>query len=148
MREDCRYFQRRTYRSGDSVQFCALRLAPEAPWRCPDSCPRYTPTPVVPGRHPQAAAERADGSDRGPGVAPGRSGSAEAETGPPPARSGFGHAEAVPPGAAAVLSSAEGIIGAAGPEIRAERTRARREEEQAGLSLWERLRRRSARWRR
>lgn len=41
MREDCKFFQRRISRSGDPVSFCALDLAPEAPWRCPEECRRY-----------------------------------------------------------------------------------------------------------
>jgi hypothetical protein len=41
MREDCKFFQRRSYRSGDVASFCALGLAPEAPWRCPEGCRRY-----------------------------------------------------------------------------------------------------------
>ena len=41
MREDCRHFQSRTYASGDVARFCVLDLAPEAPWRCPENCPRY-----------------------------------------------------------------------------------------------------------
>jgi hypothetical protein len=41
MREDCKYFQMRSYRSGDVARFCALDLAPEAPWRCPSTCTRY-----------------------------------------------------------------------------------------------------------
>lgn len=41
MREDCRHFQSRTYETGESARFCVLNLAPEAPWRCPDHCPRY-----------------------------------------------------------------------------------------------------------
>jgi hypothetical protein len=41
MREDCRHFQSRTYPSGEVARFCVLNLAPEAPWRCPSSCPRY-----------------------------------------------------------------------------------------------------------
>jgi hypothetical protein len=69
MREDCKFFQRRTYRSGDVASFCALGLAPEAPWRCPEGCRRYetrvgeptrpTPqeqTPTGPELHPDAAA--------------------------------------------------------------------------------------------
>ncbi|MDA8063109.1 MAG: hypothetical protein M0T80_11890 [Actinomycetota bacterium] len=42
MREDCKYFQRRLSASGEPTRFCALDLAPEAPWRCPAECPRYT----------------------------------------------------------------------------------------------------------
>ena len=41
MREECKHFQSRTYRSGEAVRFCVLDLAPEAPWRCPDDCPKY-----------------------------------------------------------------------------------------------------------
>lgn len=41
MREDCRHFQSRTYDDGEVARFCVLNLAPEEPWRCPDSCPRY-----------------------------------------------------------------------------------------------------------
>lgn len=43
MREGCKYYVSRTYPSGDSVRKCELDLAPEAPWRCPDDCPAYTP---------------------------------------------------------------------------------------------------------
>ena len=41
MREHCKHFQSRTYASGEVARFCVLDLAPEAPWRCPDECPRY-----------------------------------------------------------------------------------------------------------
>jgi hypothetical protein len=41
MREECKHFQSRTYASGEVARFCVLNLAPEAPWRCPDNCPRY-----------------------------------------------------------------------------------------------------------
>lgn len=41
MREECKHFQSRTYASGEVARFCTLDLAPEAPWRCPDDCPRY-----------------------------------------------------------------------------------------------------------
>lgn len=41
MRQDCKYFESRTYGSGDTVRKCDLDLAPEAPWRCPDGCPAY-----------------------------------------------------------------------------------------------------------
>lgn len=41
MREDCKHFQSRTYASGEVARFCVLDLAPEAPWRCPEGCPRY-----------------------------------------------------------------------------------------------------------
>lgn len=41
MREHCKHFQSRTYASGEVARFCVLDLAPEAPWRCPENCPRY-----------------------------------------------------------------------------------------------------------
>lgn len=41
MREECKHFQSRTYSSGEVARFCELDLAPEAPWRCPDQCPKY-----------------------------------------------------------------------------------------------------------
>lgn len=42
MREDCKFYESRTYPNGDTVRKCDLDLAPEAPWRCPDDCPKYT----------------------------------------------------------------------------------------------------------
>jgi len=42
MRQDCKYFESRTYPNGDTVRKCDLDLAPEAPWRCPDDCASYT----------------------------------------------------------------------------------------------------------
>jgi hypothetical protein len=41
MREDCRHFESRTYEGGEVARFCQLDLAPEAPWKCPDQCPKY-----------------------------------------------------------------------------------------------------------
>jgi hypothetical protein len=41
MNEECVNFQSRTYSSGEAARFCRLDLAPEAPWRCPDNCPKY-----------------------------------------------------------------------------------------------------------
>ena len=41
MRQDCKYFESRTYRNGDTVRKCDLDLAPEAPWRCPSDCTAY-----------------------------------------------------------------------------------------------------------
>lgn len=43
MREGCKFFESRTYATGESVRKCDLDLAPEAPWRCPDNCPAYRP---------------------------------------------------------------------------------------------------------
>lgn len=42
MRQDCKYYESRTYPNGDTVRKCDLDLAPEAPWRCPENCPSYT----------------------------------------------------------------------------------------------------------
>jgi hypothetical protein len=42
MRQDCKFFESRSYANGDTVRKCDLDLAPEAPWRCPDDCPKYT----------------------------------------------------------------------------------------------------------
>ncbi len=44
MHEDCRHFESRTYPSGEVARFCVLDLAPEAPWRCPESCAHYEQT--------------------------------------------------------------------------------------------------------
>lgn len=41
MRQDCKHFESRTYRSGETVRKCDLDLAPEAPWRCPADCPKF-----------------------------------------------------------------------------------------------------------
>ena len=43
MRESCKYFESRTYPDGETVRKCDLDLAPEAPWRCPENCAKYTP---------------------------------------------------------------------------------------------------------
>jgi hypothetical protein len=43
MREECKQFESRTYANGETVRKCNLDLAPEAPWRCPDNCPKYEP---------------------------------------------------------------------------------------------------------
>jgi hypothetical protein len=42
MRQDCKFFESRTYPNGETVRKCDLDLAPEAPWRCPDDCQAYT----------------------------------------------------------------------------------------------------------
>jgi len=41
MRTDCRHYESRTYSGGEVVRKCRLDLAPEAPWRCPEDCPRF-----------------------------------------------------------------------------------------------------------
>jgi hypothetical protein len=76
MREDCRFYESRTYTSGEVVRMCRLDLAPDAPWRCPDDCPKFTrrtfdagwtiapltpkPTPPQPPEVGEAAAELLD----------------------------------------------------------------------------------------
>ena len=41
MRTECKNFESRSYPNGDTVRKCSLDLAPDAPWRCPEPCPRY-----------------------------------------------------------------------------------------------------------
>lgn len=41
MRVDCRNYESRTYANGEVVRKCRIDLAPEAPWRCPENCPKY-----------------------------------------------------------------------------------------------------------
>lgn len=41
MRVTCKFYESRTYRSGDTVHQCRLDLAPEAPWRCPADCASF-----------------------------------------------------------------------------------------------------------
>ncbi|MEL0284464.1 MAG: hypothetical protein VW964_07845, partial [Ilumatobacter sp.] len=41
MRTECKHFESRSYPNGDTVRKCNLDLAPDAPWRCPEDCPRY-----------------------------------------------------------------------------------------------------------
>jgi hypothetical protein len=41
MRQDCKYFESRSYPNGETVRKCDLDLAPEAPWRCPDDCSSF-----------------------------------------------------------------------------------------------------------
>jgi hypothetical protein len=41
MRENCRHFESRSYPGGEVARFCLLDLAPEAPWKCPDQCPKF-----------------------------------------------------------------------------------------------------------
>ncbi|HEY9556741.1 MAG TPA: hypothetical protein VIR58_08400 [Acidimicrobiales bacterium] len=74
MRQDCKHFESRTYRNGETVRKCDLDLAPEAPWRCPADCPKHEPrfadvnwshgtlvTPPTPAE-PLDALDRDDGS--------------------------------------------------------------------------------------
>lgn len=97
MRENCRHFQSRTYDTGEVARFCVLNLAPEAPWRCPDDCPRYEPD-IIDGSFVIGSLNRP---------------SVEAEPDEP--------AEDV----ATILAEASSIVTAAGPEILAEVERER-----------------------
>ncbi|MBI2710987.1 MAG: hypothetical protein HYX34_15050 [Actinobacteria bacterium] len=104
MRQDCKYFESRTYGNGETVRKCDLDLAPEAPWRCPADCARYEPrladvdwshgtliTPPTP-EEPPGLDERADEI-------------------------------------AALLDEAEDVVNAVGPQVLAE---VRAEQERAG----------------
>ena len=94
MRQNCKHFQSRTYPSGDTVRKCAIDLAPEAPWACPDDCQGFEPRLAdVNWRH-------------GSLVTPAT----------PDAPSSVGD----DPSVAALLDSAEDIINDAGPAIKAE----------------------------
>jgi hypothetical protein len=118
MREECKHYQSRTYASGEVARFCVLDLAPEAPWRCPDNCPRYAP-------------RRADaGWIHGDLVEP----AIEDEPLTPDEPAGD---------IAALLDEAENTVNAVGPEVRAEIERQRR---QQSTPAWRRaLRRRGGR---
>ena len=41
MRENCRHYESREYEGGEVARFCTLDLAPEAPWKCPEDCPKF-----------------------------------------------------------------------------------------------------------
>jgi hypothetical protein len=94
MRQDCKYFESRSYPSGDTVRKCDLDLAPEAPWRCPDDCPKYD----------RRLADVA--WSHGTLITPAT----------PPEPEGLGEDDSI----AALLDAAEDIVNNAGPDIRAE----------------------------
>ncbi|MEZ5138199.1 MAG: hypothetical protein R2702_17290 [Acidimicrobiales bacterium] len=95
MRQDCKYFESRTYANGDTVRKCDLDLAPEAPWRCPADCARY--------ERRLADVNWAHGSLITPPT--------------PDEPAGLDDPDA---NIAALLDEAEDIVNAAGPRIRAE----------------------------
>ena len=112
MRVECKHYESRTYRSGETVRMCRLDLAPEAPWRCPEACPRFERRLADAGWH------------HGSLVAPP----------PPPEPPGLG------PAAAALLDEAEDIVNRAGPGIVADVSRTRQATK--APSLWRRVTRR------
>ena len=95
MRQDCKFFESRTYANGETVRKCDLDLAPEAPWRCPADCPAFRPR--------LADVNWAHGSLVTP------------ET--PPEPPGL---DERPDDIAALLDEAEDIVNAAGPTVLAE----------------------------
>ncbi len=90
MREDCRNYESRTYASGEVVRMCRLDLAPDAPWRCPEECVKFSRRTF----------------DAGWTVAP------LTPKPTPPAPDDFSAA-----GAAELLDAAEDIINSVGPEV-------------------------------
>jgi len=111
MRQDCKHYQSRTYPSGDTMRKCALDLAPEAPWRCPETCEKYERRLAdVNWRH-------------GSLVTPPT----------PEAPTSIGDDETV----GALLDEAEDIINAAGPDVRADVDREQNlRAKRAGLRRW------------
>jgi hypothetical protein len=43
MREECKHFQSRTYKTGDVARFCSLGNAPDQPFSCPADCVTFEP---------------------------------------------------------------------------------------------------------
>jgi len=115
MRTECKNFESRTYPNGDTVRKCNLDLAPEAPWRCPESCVGFE----------RRLADQA--WTHGSLVVP--------PTPPEPVSVEDGTA-------AALLDEAEDILNAAGDRIMAEVTEAQLEEERKSRGLRRFLRRR------
>ena len=109
MRQDCKFFESRTYANGDTVRKCDLDLAPEAPWRCPDDCPAYT--------RRMADVNWAHGTLVTP------------ET--PPEPKGLGEDDSI----AALLDAAEDIINDAVPSTIADLEEERRKRDKKGLRL-------------
>lgn len=114
MRQDCKYFESRTYPNGDTVRKCDLDLAPHAPWRCPDDCPKYERRLVdVAWQHGTLVTP----------ATPQEPSSLDDDDG----------------SIAALLDAAEDIVSAAGPELMAELEAERR---RAATPRWKRIFRR------
>jgi hypothetical protein len=112
MREECKHFQSRTYDSGEVARFCALDLAPDAPWKCPENCPSYV--------RRLADVGWVHGSLVEPKLEP--------------------MPDVPDDEAAAVLDNAEDIVNAVGPSVLAE-VKAEEEREGRGGSRWWRRKR-------
>jgi hypothetical protein len=95
MRTNCKFYESRTYPSGESVRKCDLDLAPEAPFRCPDNCPAFKPRMADIGW---------------------TYGSLQSDLGPAQPK-GFDES------AAALLDEAENIVNAVSPDVLAEFSR-------------------------
>ena len=117
MREECKHFQSRTYASGEIARFCRLDLAPEAPWRCPENCPKYerrmgdagwSHGSLVPAPVPEEPAEDSEGI-------------------------------------ASLLDQAEDIINTVGPTIVAEVDRQRQPGRGSGQPWWKKGRKKRSR---
>jgi hypothetical protein len=93
MREECKYFESRTYPNGETVRKCDLDLAPEAPWRCPDNCPKYERR-LIDAAWEFGTLQRTPTPDEPPGLNDGS--------------------------AAAVLDEAEDVLNSVGPAVLAE----------------------------
>jgi hypothetical protein len=110
MREECKQYESRTYRNGETVRKCNLDLAPEAPWRCPEDCPAYERRSAdVNWAHGTLIAPPAPDAPEGEGIAD-------------------------------LLDAAEDIVNAAGPSILAEvRAEQAREQARRGVGSWRRF---------
>ena len=69
MRTECRYYESRTYAGGETVRKCDLDLAPEAPWRCPDDCPKYERRTDIAWSYGTAVAPPTPAAPDGEGIA-------------------------------------------------------------------------------
>jgi hypothetical protein len=108
MREECKNFESRTYGT-ETVRKCNLDLAPEAPWRCPEQCPKY--------ERRLADVAWAHGSVIAPPT--------------PEEPAGEGIAE--------LLDAAEDIVNAAGPSILAEVRAAQAKQDAKAARSWRRF---------
>ena len=116
MRVECKNYESRTYANGETVRKCNLDLAPEAPWRCPDNCPKY--------ERRLADAGWVYGSLTQPAT--------------PDEPPGLDDGERI----AALLDEAEDVVNAALPAALAEHSRRRRTDDGGRRPWWRRFRRR------